>query len=144
MVSAGRIKGLPGGQGLDIANRLMRAISSAHLTTGVIPIHDAYLSFDTQYSGIKKIHHLVLVCIVRKGTEDEPQLAEKFYASLEQNLLKEHGLEFDIANTVQMPTRHIGGYFVLENPQVDAIYRTYLLWRVENERPIGAKKVHDG
>lgn len=134
-MSAGRIAGLPGGQGLDIVNRVARSIAHAHLATEAIPIADAYISFDTPYAGIKKIHHLVMVCIVRAT------IAEKYYAALEESLFKQYGLDFDIARTIQHPTRHLGSHYCLENPEVDAVYRTYILWRSENERPSGAQVV---
>lgn len=134
-MSAGRIRGLPGGQGLDIANRVMRSVSHAHLATGAIPVTDAYVSFDTPYAGIKKMHHLIMVAIVRK------ELAEGFFNELEKSLFKQYGLDFDIARTIEHPTHQLGSHASLENPSVDAVWRTYVLWRIENERPEGAKVI---
>lgn len=142
-MNPGRIKGLPGGQGLDIANRVLRCVSHAHVVTGAIPVHDAYTSFDAPYAGIKKIHHLVLLCIVRKSTKEDPDYAAKFYQVLEQSLLKQYGLDYDIGRTIEQPTRHLGTHYCLENPEVNAIWRTYVLWRSENERPEGAKVLNN-
>lgn len=122
---------MPGGKSLDLINRVSRCLTQSGVQSNLNVGHDLWYYFDNPYGGIKKVHELVLVTLVR----DEGDKPTRFYEAMELSLLEMYGVEFDIHKTLSIPTRVLGAPYSIENVEVNAIWRTYILWRIESDRP---------
>lgn len=129
--------GMPGGKSLDLINRVSRCLTQAASQSRLNMGHDLWYFFDNPYGGIKKVHELVLVTLVR----DEDDKVSRFHSVMEDELLEMYGVDFDVHKTLEIPTRVLGSPYSIENVNVNAVYRTYVLWRIEADRP--ARKESD-